>query len=134
MVKICVRACELVSVFCCGVISNSESTIVQLNAEESLDLSTKVDNQSSTSNTRAIPSDAAEFERTEEINKTEAKVRKMPSGKDSCIETSGHPFPIHSENPEENVETVSDTSKTTSDVSNKVNKECPTADGSGKTQ
>ncbi|KAM5571786.1 hypothetical protein ABKV19_012063 [Rosa sericea] len=80
--------------------------------EESLDLSTKVRIE--------IPSGPAEFERTEECNKSEAKVNRVPSDKDSCTETSGHPFPTHSENPEENGETTS----------KKATKECQTADGS----
>ncbi|XP_061988026.1 uncharacterized protein LOC133706499 isoform X4 [Rosa rugosa] len=80
--------------------------------EESLDLSTKVGIE--------IPSGPAEFEGTEECNKSEAKVNRVPSDKDSCTETSGHPFPTHSENPEENGETTS----------KKATKECRNADGS----
>nr|XP_011464210.1 PREDICTED: uncharacterized protein LOC101297645 isoform X3 [Fragaria vesca subsp. vesca] len=98
--------------------------------EESPDVSAKVDNQSSNSQRRDIPSDQAEFERTEEHNKSEAKVNKVPSDKDSCTETSGHPFPTHSQTPEENGETITDTSKPTSDNSKKPTKECQNADGS----
>lgn len=115
-------------------ISNAEPTTVQLNAEESPDVSAKVDNESSNSQRRDIPSDQAEFERTEEHNKSEAKVNKVPSDKDSCTETSGHPFPTHSQTPEENGETITDTSKPTSDISKKPTKECQNADGSGKLQ
>ncbi|KAL6177575.1 hypothetical protein ACLB2K_049101 [Fragaria x ananassa] len=92
-------------------LTSDECSKQVIEKEESPDVSAKVDNQSSNSQRRDIPSDQAEFERTEEHNKSEAKVNKVPSDKDSCTETS-------------------DTSKPTSDISKKPTKECQNADGS----